>query len=96
MSDSATASKLSWRQGKDPAVLFVCGFGSGFVPFAPGTNFIGMLIAVPTSIAKSPNHFVQERIQEDMLQTSATFQWVAFFLIDWVNVYANIYKNELH
>ena len=30
-------SGLSWRQWRDPAVLVCCGFGSGFLPGAPGT-----------------------------------------------------------
>jgi phosphatidylglycerophosphatase A len=37
MGDSNSSYKLTWRDAKDPAALFVCGFGSGFVPFAPGT-----------------------------------------------------------
>ena len=41
----ATSSyRLSWRDGKDPAVLFICGFGSGFIRYAPGTW--GSLLAV--------------------------------------------------
>jgi phosphatidylglycerophosphatase A len=28
---------LSWRDARDPAVLICCGFGSGFLPRAPGT-----------------------------------------------------------
>lgn len=28
---------LSWREARDPAVLIACGFGSGFLPGAPGT-----------------------------------------------------------
>ncbi len=28
---------LSWRDARDPAVLISCGFGSGFLPGAPGT-----------------------------------------------------------
>ena len=28
---------LSWRDARDPAVLISCGFGSGFLPWAPGT-----------------------------------------------------------
>jgi phosphatidylglycerophosphatase A len=28
---------LTWRQWRDPAVLVCCGFGSGFLPRAPGT-----------------------------------------------------------
>ena len=44
MGGATSSYKLSWRDGKDPAVLFVCGFGSGFVPFAPGTW--GSLLAV--------------------------------------------------
>lgn len=28
---------LSWRQWRDPGVLVCCGFGSGFLPGAPGT-----------------------------------------------------------
>jgi len=30
-------TELSWRQWRDPAVLVCCGFGSGFLPWAPGT-----------------------------------------------------------
>ncbi|MFP6834527.1 MAG: phosphatidylglycerophosphatase A [Pseudomonadales bacterium] len=30
-------SGLSWRQWRDPEVLVCCGFGSGFLPRAPGT-----------------------------------------------------------
>lgn len=44
MGDKTSSYKLSWRDGRDPEVLFVCGFGSGFVPFAPGTW--GSLLAV--------------------------------------------------
>jgi phosphatidylglycerophosphatase A len=35
--DSHKAAKLSWRNADDPQALIVCGLGSGFVPFAPGT-----------------------------------------------------------
>ncbi len=28
---------LSWRQCRDPRVFVCCGFGSGFLPWAPGT-----------------------------------------------------------
>jgi len=31
------AARLSWRDAGDPQALIVCGLGSGFVPFAPGT-----------------------------------------------------------
>jgi len=34
---AAGSARLSWRQGRDPAVLLACGLGSGFAPFAPGT-----------------------------------------------------------
>lgn len=39
-------SLLSWRDGKDPEVLLVCGFGSGFLPKAPGTwgSVLGLLV----------------------------------------------------
>ena len=39
-------SALSWRDGKDPEVLLVCGFGSGFLPKAPGTwgSVLGLLV----------------------------------------------------
>ncbi|HEY5679282.1 MAG TPA: phosphatidylglycerophosphatase A [Pseudomonadales bacterium] len=30
-------STISWRDARDPAVLISCGFGSGFLPGAPGT-----------------------------------------------------------
>jgi phosphatidylglycerophosphatase A len=36
--------RLSWREAHDPEALLVCGLGSGFVPFAPGTW--GSLVAV--------------------------------------------------
>lgn len=36
--------KLSWHQSRDPEVWLVCGLGSGFVPFAPGT--CGSLLAL--------------------------------------------------
>lgn len=29
--------RLTWREARDPEALVVCGLGSGFVPFAPGT-----------------------------------------------------------
>jgi phosphatidylglycerophosphatase A len=32
-----SSSRLSWRHAGDPAVLICCGFGSGFLPKAPGT-----------------------------------------------------------
>ena len=35
---------LSWRLWRDPEVVLVCGFGSGFSPLAPGTA--GSLMAV--------------------------------------------------
>lgn len=35
---------IGWRQWRDPEVLLVCGFGSGFSPKAPGT--VGSLAAV--------------------------------------------------
>jgi len=41
MSDNGV---LSWRQWRDPEVLVVCGFGSGFLPKAPGT--FGSAVAV--------------------------------------------------
>lgn len=44
MTHSAATDRLGWRDGKDPAVLFICGFGAGFIPFAPGTW--GSLLAV--------------------------------------------------
>ena len=39
-------STLGWRDGKDPEVMLVCGFGSGFLPRAPGTwgSVIGLLV----------------------------------------------------
>ena len=40
MTDSPSphkAARLSWRHASDPQALIVCGLGSGFVPFAPGT-----------------------------------------------------------
>jgi phosphatidylglycerophosphatase A len=44
MGDKSSNYQLTWRDGKDPAVLFVCGFGSGFIRYAPGTW--GSLFAV--------------------------------------------------
>jgi phosphatidylglycerophosphatase A len=44
MGDATSSYKLSWRDGSDPEVFFICGFGSGFVPFGPGTW--GSLLAV--------------------------------------------------
>ena len=41
---SAKEGRLSWRQWRDPEVVFVCGLGSGFAPTAPGT--FGSLAAV--------------------------------------------------
>lgn len=35
---------LSWRQWRDPEVWLVCGLGSGFAPYAPGT--VGSAAAV--------------------------------------------------
>jgi phosphatidylglycerophosphatase A len=29
--------RLSWRHWRDPEVVVCCGFGSGFLPWAPGT-----------------------------------------------------------
>ena len=38
MNDKAAhGTRLTWRQAGDPAVLLVCGLGSGFAPVAPGT-----------------------------------------------------------
>ena len=39
-------SALEWRDGKNPEVLLVCGFGSGFLPKAPGTwgSVVGLLV----------------------------------------------------
>ena len=39
-------SALSWRDGKDAEVLLACGFGSGFLPKAPGTwgSVFGLLV----------------------------------------------------
>ena len=39
-------STLGWRHGKNPEVFLVCGFGSGFLPKAPGTwgSILGILI----------------------------------------------------
>lgn len=44
MGDAISSYKLSWRDGRDPSVLFISGFGCGFIPFAPGTW--GSLLAV--------------------------------------------------
>ncbi len=44
MGKSTPSYQLSWRDGKDPSVLFICGFGSGFIRPAPGTW--GSLLAV--------------------------------------------------
>lgn len=44
MGDKTASYKLTWRDGKDPSVLFICGFGSGFINPAPGTW--GSLLAV--------------------------------------------------
>ena len=35
---------LSWRLWRDPEVVLVCGLGSGFAPYAPGT--FGSVLAV--------------------------------------------------
>ena len=34
---SMPPTRLTWRQWRDPEAVIVCGFGSGFIPFAPGT-----------------------------------------------------------
>ncbi len=41
---SESNGRLSWAQWRDPEVVLVCGFGSGFAPKAPGT--FGSLAAV--------------------------------------------------
>lgn len=40
----STSRSIGWRQWRDPEVVLVCGFGSGFAPRAPGTA--GSLTAV--------------------------------------------------
>jgi len=44
MAVEKTGGKLGWRHAGDPAAFIACGFGSGFIPFAPGTW--GSLVAV--------------------------------------------------
>ena len=44
MGDKSGSYQLSWRDGKDPSVLLICGFGSGFIRYAPGTW--GSLLAI--------------------------------------------------
>ena len=41
---SNPVNRLSWQHWRDPEVVLVCGFGSGFAPKAPGT--FGSLVAV--------------------------------------------------
>lgn len=36
--------RLSWRHARDPAVAVCCGFGSGFLPKAPGTWGSGLAL----------------------------------------------------
>jgi phosphatidylglycerophosphatase A len=44
MSHAPESRTLTWRDWRDPEVVIVCGFASGFIPKAPGTA--GSLAAV--------------------------------------------------